>query len=123
MNSRIVMLPEDRCRRCVTALLLVLFGMLRVPTCCGSRQSFLAESKTIIGFRFRGELARNEKMPVGESRLPQSLHHLVFGCDGLLYASSFISRCVCVCVCVLSCICTRMDVDMQEEKGTWIGPP
>ena len=90
------MLTEDRCRPCDTALLLVLFGMLRVPTCCGSRQSFLAESKTIIGFRFRGELARNEKMPVGESRLPQSLHHLVFGCDGLLYASSFISRCVCV---------------------------
>ena len=118
------MLPEAyRCRRCRcdTALLLVLFGMLRVPTCCGSQQSFLAESKTIIGFRFRGALARNEKMPVGESRLPQSLHHLVFGCDGLLYASSFVSRCV--CVCVLSCIYTRMDVDMQEEKGTWIGTP
>ena len=30
---------------------------------------------------------------------------------------------VCVCVCVLSCIYTRMDVDMQEEKGTWIGTP
>ena len=71
---------------------LVLVALLRAPhVASGKDSAYIAQAKAVIGFRFRGELAKNEVVPVAESKLPKSLHHIVFGLDGLLYASSFIT--------------------------------
>ena len=57
----------------------------------GRDSEYVTQAKAVVGFRFRGELAKNEVVPVEASHLPQSLHHIVFGIDGLLYASSFLT--------------------------------
>jgi hypothetical protein len=69
---------------------LLLAGLLFWTTSVSSKDSeYMKQAKAVVGFRFRGELAKNEVSPVPESKLPKSLHHIVFGVDGMLYASSF----------------------------------
>ena len=70
---------------------LVLVALLRAPHASGKDSAYMTQAKAVVGFRFRGELAKNEVVLVAESKLPKSLHHIVFGVDGLLYASSFIT--------------------------------
>lgn len=51
---------------------------------------YMAQAQAVVGFRFRRPTA-NEIVRVDASRLPQSIHHIVLGLDGLLYASSFLT--------------------------------
>jgi hypothetical protein len=85
-------------RRWRLQLLLVILHMLVAAR--GRDSEYVTQAKAVVGFRFRGELAKNEVVPVEASHLPQSLHHIVFGIDGLLYASSFLTSEVFRYLCV-----------------------
>jgi len=76
-----------------SGLLLALLLLLDAPLLgVGSKDSpYMKDAKAVLAFTFRGEVAKNEIVPVPDEKLPRSLHHIVFGPDGLLYASSFMS--------------------------------
>eukprot|EP00960_Hanusia_phi_P006424 184143-Hanusia_phi.AAC.1 len=79
-----------RARASQTAICLVVLSLLWT-----SRASTHGKKKTnsipFMSLTFKRNV-KNQIVPVSESTVPTSLHHLVLGVDGMLYASSFITN-------------------------------
>ena len=83
--------PRRAALRGPVFLLVSVLLLLHAPSANSKDSAYMAQAKAVVGFRFQGQLANNEVVLLPESKLPKSLHHVVLGLDGLLYASSFIS--------------------------------
>ena len=106
------MSPRDR-RPGRTALLLALALALLMQApqgASGKDSAYMQQAKAVVGFRFRGELAQNEIIPVSESKLPESLHHIVFGG---VYASACLCVRECVCACVRACVRASLSLSLS----------
>eukprot|EP00287_Rhodomonas_sp_CCMP768_P002144 CAMPEP_0196737062 /NCGR_PEP_ID=MMETSP1091-20130531/14910_1 /TAXON_ID=302021 /ORGANISM="Rhodomonas sp., Strain CCMP768" /LENGTH=101 /DNA_ID=CAMNT_0042080865 /DNA_START=9 /DNA_END=311 /DNA_ORIENTATION=+ len=56
-----------------------------------AQTSSLGSYMHLFDFKVKDTMPSNEVIEVTDDSLPRSLHHLAFGRDGMLYASSFVT--------------------------------